>query len=289
MAEGGVTGILIPNQIVGARKIARLVQLAAWADVMVAVDDPVNMADLDGAAQNKGIRLKTIIEVDVGMDRCGVRTVEQGIALARQIAGSRGLTFEGIMGYEGHCVMAEPFAEREAKTRVAMQTLLSVKRGIENAGLPVPIVSAGGTGTYQVTPTIPGITEIQAGSYITMDAKYYNVGVTQFNRALTVLSTVVSVPRPDLALCDIGTKSVIRDAFFGLPEVAQPEGWKLVALSEEHGRLERQGGPLLRPGDKVELYPSHGCTTINQHDEFFVIHRGVLEAVWPISGRGKFR
>jgi D-serine deaminase-like pyridoxal phosphate-dependent protein len=88
MAEGGVTGILIPNQIIGARKIARLVNLASWADVMAAVEDAANVAELDAAAVAKGIQLKVIIEMDIGMDRCGVRTVEQGVALARQTVSS---------------------------------------------------------------------------------------------------------------------------------------------------------------------------------------------------------
>jgi D-serine deaminase-like pyridoxal phosphate-dependent protein len=287
MAEGGVTGILIPNQVVSQRKIARLVNLAGWADVMVAVVDPANAAALDAAAQAKGVRLKVLIEVDVGMDRCGVRTVEEGLRLAREIAARSGLDFRGIMGYEGHCVMAEPFEERERITRASLEKLIQTRDAVEATGIPVPIVSSGGTGTYAITPTIAGITEIQAGSYITMDAKYRSVGLTAFDMALTVLSTVISVPRPDLAVCDIGMKSMTKE--FGMPVVARPAGWEVLALSEEHGKLQRAGGPALHPGDVIELYPSHGCTTINLHDSCFVTRRGLLEAVWPITARGKFK
>jgi len=287
MAEGGVTGILIPNQIVGARKIARLVNLASWADVMVAVEDPSNVAELDVAAREKGIQLKIIIEMDIGMDRCGVRTTEQGVELARQIAASQGLSFQGIMGYEGHCVMLEPYDEREKVTRDSVAKLIDLKEGIAAAGIPVPIVSSAGTGTYRITSTIEGITELQVGSYITMDAKYRSVGITEFNMALTVLSTVISVPRPELAYCDVGMKSMTRE--FGMPVVADPSGWELTRLSEEHGRLDRVDGSPLKPGDKVELYPSHGCTTVNLHDYYFATRSDILEAVWPIAARGKFR
>ena len=284
MAAGGVTGILIPNQVVSAHKITRLVNLAAWADVMVAADSPSNVADLDAAASEKGIRLEVIIEQDIRMDRCGVRTIEQGVPLARQIAASEGISFEGIMGYEGHCVMREPFSEREKTTRSSVAKLIELKGAIEAAGTPVPIVSSSGTGTYEITPTIDGVTEIQAGSYITMDTRYRSVGITGFNLALTVLSTVISVPRPDLALCDVGMKSATKE--FGTPGVAHPAGWELTRLSEEHGRLERAGGPPLQIGDKVEFYPSHGCTTINLHDTYFAIRKETLEAKWPVAGRG---
>jgi D-serine deaminase-like pyridoxal phosphate-dependent protein len=148
-------------------------------------------------------------------------------------------------------------------------------------------VSSAGTGTYRITSTIAGVTELQVGSYITMDARYRSVGMTEFGMALSVLSTVISSPRPDLAWCDVGMKSMTKE--FGMPAVAQPAGWELMALSEEHGRLERRDGPALKPGDKIELYPSHGCTTINLHDSYFATRNGILEAVWPIAARGKFR
>lgn len=287
MAEAGIPGILIPNQIVSPQKITRLVNLAAWSDVCVAVDDAVNVENLDKAARAKGIALQVIIEMDVGMNRCGVRNVESGLALARDIAGRKGLSFKGIMGYEGHCVFRTPSAEREENARSSLVKLIEFAKALEKDGIPCEIVSGGGTGTYEITPDIKGMTEIQAGSYATMDAKYRSVGITQFHRAMTVLSTVVSVPDDNLAVCDIGLKSMTSE--FGLPEVKEPQGWRLASLSEEHGKLERQGGRRLRPGDTIELYPSHGCTTINLHDYFFALRGGVLEAIWPVAARGRSR
>jgi D-serine deaminase-like pyridoxal phosphate-dependent protein len=287
MAEAGIPGILIPNQIIGPQKISRLVNLSAWSDVCVAVDDKKNVEDLDRAAAAKGISLQVIIEMDVGMNRCGVRTVESGLELARYIAGKKNLTFKGIMGYEGHCVMRMPFSEREEVARSSLVKLIEFAHALEKEGMPPEMVSGGGSGTYAITPSVEGMTEIQAGSYATMDAKYRSVGITEFQPALSILSTVISVPDADHAVCDIGHKSATGE--FGMPEVHAPEGWKVAGLSEEHAKLERDGGPPLHPGDKIEIYPSHGCTTINLHDRYFAIRRGVLEAVWPVAGRGRFR
>jgi D-serine deaminase-like pyridoxal phosphate-dependent protein len=287
MAEAGIPGILIPNQIVSPQKITRLVNLAAWADVCVAVEDAKNVDDIDRAALSKGVKLKVIIEMDVGMNRCGVRTVESGLALAKDIAGRKGLIFKGIMGYEGHCVTLMPLTKREEVARTSLAKLIEFAKALEQNGIPAEIVSGGGTGTYKTTPDVAGMTEIQAGSYATMDAKYYSVGITEFGRALTILSTVISVPDPDHAVCDVGLKSATSE--FGIPEVKSPQGWRLAGLSEEHGKLERDGGSELHPGDVIEIYPSHGCTTINLHDRYFVHRDGILEAVWPIAGRGRFR
>lgn len=287
MAEAGIPGILIPNQIVSRRKITRLVNLAAWADVCVAVDDLKNVEDLDNAAGAKGTRLQVIVEMDVGMSRCGVRTVESGLSLAREITKRKNLIFKGIMGYEGHTVTKMPYAERKELAQSSLAKLIEYAEALKKDGMPPEMVSGGGTGTYAITPHIKGMTEIQAGSYATMDAKYWSVEITEFQRAMTLLSTVISVPDADHAVCDIGLKSATGE--FGLPEIKEPEGWKLIGLSEEHGKLERDGGAPLHPGDVIEIYPSHGCTTINLHDRYFVLRRGLLEAIWPIAARGRFR
>ena len=156
---------------------------------------------------------------------------------------------------------------------------------IRRHGIPVAVVSSGGTGTHFITGYYPGVTEIQVGSYITMDSQYREGVGIDFAYGLTVLATVVRAPTPDRAECDAGLKTMTRD--FGLPVVISPPGWELVGLAEEHGHLRRAGGAPLKPGDKVEIVPNHGCTTINLHDEYHVIRRGVLEAVWPIAGRGR--
>jgi len=288
MARAGIRDLLIANQIVGAPKIQRLVNLAAYTDVMVAVDDLQNAQELAAAAEAKGCRLRVLIEVDSGMHRCGVAPGQPTLALARQIMELRGLRFEGIMGYEGHAVMIPDMAERVRVTEQALAALVGTRDLLVENGLPVAIVSGGGTGTYSITGNYPGITEVQAGSYATMDTKYQQVGTGgEFAWALTVVSRVISTPTPDVAIIDAGMKSLTSE--FGMPLVIRPDGWKLARLSEEHGSLEREGGAPLKPGDLVEIVPSHGCTTINLHDAFMVTRNDVVEAVWPIAARGCIR
>jgi D-serine deaminase-like pyridoxal phosphate-dependent protein len=285
LVAAGIRDILIANQVIGSAKIARLVNLAAHSEVIVAVDDPENVAELDAAAQAKGVRLRVVIEIDIGMQRCGVTPGQPVLELARQITRSPGLRFEGVMGYEGHVIFTPDPEERKAKTEASLQRMMDSVELLREAGFPVKIVSGGGTGTYFITGRYPGITELQVGSYITMDSQYREVVGIDFAYALTVLATVIRVHGDKRAIVDAGMKTMTRD--FGMPLVLEPPGWKMTALAEEHGFLERLDGPPLKRGDKVKIVPNHGCTTINLHDHYYVIRRGILEAIWPIAARGK--
>jgi len=284
MAQAGVNDILIANQIVGSQKIARLANLARHCDIMVAVEASDNAADLSNAAQAVGSTIRVLIEVDVGMHRCGVKSVEEALSLAQVLLGSPGLKFEGIMGYEGHIVMVPDFEDREKACIDSMQVLISVKEILEKNGIEVGIVSAGGTGTYNVAGAYPGITEIQGGSYIVMDAKYHSV-LQDFECALTLLTTVTSRPDKESAILDAGMKAMTFE--FGMPELTGLKGAGISFLSEEHGHLYLEDADP-KVGDKVELIPSHCCTTINLHDRYYACRGDRLEAVWPIAGRGKF-
>ncbi len=285
MARAGIRDMLVANQIVGTRKITRLVNLAAYTDVMVAVEDERNALALSEAAQVKGVELRVLVEVDVGMGRCGTAPEGPSFELAQRLVALPGLRFEGIMGYEGHAVMIEDFEEREEVAQEAMAKLVATRDFVQERGIEVEIVSGGGTGTYQITGNYPGVTEIQAGSYATMDGRYRRVGM-EFRHALTVVTQVIST-RGDRAITDAGMKTLTPE--FGMPPVLDPEGWEATKLSEEHGFLQREDGPGLQPGDVVELIPSHGCTTINLHDAYYVTRDGVVEAVWPVAARGAIR
>ncbi|MBN1399939.1 MAG: DSD1 family PLP-dependent enzyme [Anaerolineae bacterium] len=285
MARAGIRDVLIANQIVGEPKIARLVNLAAYTDVMVAVDDAANAEQLSEAAQAKGVALRVLVEVDVGMRRCGTAPGDDSLRLAQRIEALPGLVLEGIMGYEGFAVMIPDMDERRRAAEGAMAKLVGTRDLLLRHGVGCDIVSGGGTGTYHITGDYPGVTEVQAGSYATMDAKYKSVGA-EFDLALTLLARVISV-RDERVIIDAGMKTMTHE--FGMPTVLQPEGWELTKLSEEHGFLEGRGGPPLKPGDTVELVPSHGCTTINLHDAYHVTRDDVVEAIWPIAARGALR
>lgn len=283
MVDAGITDILIANQIVGAFKIQRLVALAKRSQLIVAVDHPDNAFMLSQYTQRAGVILGVLIEVDVGMGRCGVAPMEPAVALAQAVAALPGLDLHGVMGYEGHAVMIPDAQEREQAVRTALAPLVETAARMREQGLAADVVSAGGTGTAAMTARFPGITEIQPGSYATMDARYGGLDLG-FEPAVAIVTQVISVPRKDRAVLDAGLKSATTE--FGNPLVRSPEGWRLAHLSEEHGVLHREGGEPLALGDRVALIPTHGCTTNNLHDRFFAVRDGAVEAVWPITARG---
>ncbi len=285
LADGGITDILIANQIVGPIKIARLIALARRCTVTVAVDDAGNVAQLSQAAERAGVGIRCYVEVDIGMGRCGVPDGAAALRLARLIDESPGLAFGGLQAYEGHLQELEPLDERIALTRRDMERARAAKEAVEAGGLAVGQVSGGGTGTHLVTGRLPFMTELQCGSYATMDAEYKAVGGADFDNALTVLATVVSRPRPESAVIDAGLKAITPE--FGQPAVlCDGAGWR--GFSEEHGELTLSGPARdLRVGDKLELIPRHGCTTVNLYDRFHVMREGRLIDEWTVAGRGR--
>ena len=285
MAQAGIRDLLIANQVVGPVKIDRLTDLATISDPIVAVDAPENVAELSRGCREKGVRLRVLVEVDIGMQRCGVAPGQAVLALARQVAEAPSLDFAGLLAYEGHLVMVPDAEERSQRLRAALNVLAETRDLLAGAGLPPRIISGGGTGTYDVSSSYPPMTEIEAGSYATMDAKYLTIR-SEFLPALTVLATVISRPAPDRIVTDAGLKAMTKD--FGWPEPFQAPGVTVRGLSEEHGTLDVTDPSVApRPGDKLRFIPNHGCTTINLHDRFHVVRDGALVDIWPILGRGR--
>jgi len=287
VAEAGIEDILIANQIVGPVKIARLMELARRARPMVAVDSAENVKALSEASSAAGVRLRVLVEVDIGMHRCGVTAGGPALEMARLVAASPGLSFEGLQGYEGHCVDLRDEAERLRQTQAALQLLVDTRRLIEGAGLPVRIVSGGGTGTYTVTGDTKGVDEVQAGSYTAMDWWYQDIR-PEFLQAQTILTTVVSRQVPGIAIIDVGRKGV--GAEWGPPRVKGMPGAEVVKFgSEEHSGIALPSGRDVRAGDRIEIIPSHGCTTSNLYREYVLHRNGRVTDIWPIEGSGKLR
>ncbi len=290
LAEGGVREILIANQVVGKTKIRRLFGVASRANVTVAVDSHENVAELSEAAQAFGIELGVILEIQTGMMRAGVEPGEAAATLAKAVDGAPGLRFDGVMGYEGGTVFTEGFDQRKKDTLETIDRLLAAADDIEAAGLPVKIISAGGTGTFDITGKVDRVTELQCGSYLFMDAKYLEVfgeHSIPFKTALTVLATITSRPAPGRAVADPGMKAISVE--LGEPKVVGIEGATVTGMSEEHCTLAVTGAAEgLRAGDKISFLPMHGDTTIAQHDYYYCVRGGILETVVEIAGRGKF-
>lgn len=290
LAHSGIKDMLITNEIVGSQKIKRLVNLAAYTDVKVSIENEQNAKEISEAAIKKGVVVNCLIEVNIGMNRCGVEPGKPALQLVKKILKLKSLNFLGIMAYEGHTVFIESLEERKKEALKALNKVSETKEILKKEGIDCQIVSCAGTGTYKITGHYPDVTEIEAGSYLTMDAKYDSIeGICgEFKKALTLLTTIISIPCEDRMILDIGMKSISKE--FGMPLMKEYiEGVELVKLSEEHGivQIQKNTQHQFNVGQKIELIPSHGCTTINLHDVYYGIRNGIVECVLPIAGRGK--
>ncbi|MBI2942181.1 MAG: DSD1 family PLP-dependent enzyme [Chloroflexi bacterium] len=288
MAGAGIRDILVANQVVGPAKIARLVNLLPHADVIVAVDSIDNVDALDAAAREKGVRPRVVVEVNIGLERAGVEPGEPVVALARVIAERTGLRFAGLMGWEGHTIRIPDLGEKRRAIASAVGQLTSSAEACRAAGLPVEIVSCGGTGTYWITAHLPGITEIQAGGGVFCDILYRQGMGVDHEYALTVLTTVTSRPNPTRIICDAGKKTMSSDG--AVPEPIGVGKVKSVSLSAEHARIDLdEPNTALRVGDRVEFIVGYSDTTVHLHPELYGIRNGRVETVWPVLGRGLLR
>ncbi len=289
MATGGIKDILVANQIAGPEKMRRLVSVCRHADLIVTVDHPDQVAAISAATSAAGVNVRAIVEVNIGLNRAGVEP-EAAVELGKRIDQSPGITLAGIMGYEGHLLTLEDPEEKASKIREALALLVSVRDRFSEAGLPCPIVSAGGTGSYATTISCPGVTELQAGGLIFMDAFYrYRCHVTGFGNALKLYVTIVSRPAPGRAIVDAGRKSHHADHHPSLV-VGWEEHARFQRLSAEHGELELDGpAQKLRIGDRLEIIPGYSDLTNVLHNEFYGIRNGKLEVIWPLVGRGRLQ
>ena len=282
MSCAGIEDVLIANQVGGREKIAALAKAARNGRLTVAIDDPRNTEELSQAVQAAKSKLEVLIEVDVGMGRGGVRSVEEAVSLAQCVANLPGLRFRGVQGYEGHCMRETDRAVRTQKATAAMDYLGSVIGSLSAAGFPCEVVSSGGTGTYDITGNNPRVTEIQAGSYVFMDNFHGNL-VPGFSRSLTVSGTVV-IQHGDTIVLDSGRKSVGID--FVLPTMVEYPFYQARYFAEEHALFDVDDRCRLQLGDTVELTPGYAPTTVNLYDAYHVVEKDVVTDIWPIIPRG---
>jgi D-serine deaminase-like pyridoxal phosphate-dependent protein len=295
MANAGIDDILIANEIVGEVKLKRLAGLARECRLEILVDNAQNAKHISRVAHQVGSKIGVLVELNLGgtsgldgiLDRCGVPPGHEALKLAREIEALENLEFRGLMGYEGSLRKFVDVQSRKEAVEKSLGLMVETKDGIEDSGISVGDVSCGGTMSYDIASQIPGVTEIQAGSYLFMDTTYRKYGV-DFEFALTVLVSIISRPRPDKAIVDVGLKAISLD--HGLPTVKGRPELECVALNAEHGHfrlLEPKGS--LAAGDKIELLPTHVDTTVCLHDSYVLVRRGEVESVLGIPGRGKLQ
>ncbi len=288
MAAGGITDILIAHLVVGPTKTARLAALQRQADVKVTVDHPDHVAGLGRAAVAVGVSIGILVDVDLGMKRTGVASGEAAVALARHVSATPGLRFDGLMGYEGHTLMIPDVAEKRAAITSALAKLLHARDLVEAAGLKCRIISAGGSGSYQYTADIAGITEIQAGGGI-FACQYYTrrCQVAGHLPALSVLATVVSRPAADRAILDIGQKSISQ--YQTPPVLRDYSNCPITGLSAEHATVTVDSQFELPIGKKVHVLPGYSDFTFVLHNRVLGYRGGRVESVWDLLGRGQLQ
>jgi D-serine deaminase-like pyridoxal phosphate-dependent protein len=279
MVAAGIDDVLLANEVVSPDKAERLVALGERARVTVSVDSPTGVELLASMAGHQGPEVEVLVDVDVGLGRCGVPGAAAAVELAAAVVEAPGLRLAGIMGYEGRLRAANP--ERPDRLRRAATTLADVRLALERAGFEVRTVSAGGTSTLHDALADPVATEIQAGTYALMEADLDGLGLP-FRAATSVVATVISRRGPRIVL-DAGRKSIGSD--YGAP-IPIAEGARTMAFHEEHTIVEWPGEPP-EMGDRVALRPGHVRTTFNLHDRVWLVEGGSVVDRLPVTARGR--
>jgi D-serine deaminase-like pyridoxal phosphate-dependent protein len=286
MAANGIRDILVPNQVVGSIKARRVAALASYADICVSVDNIDNVRELDKAALGHGTHPRAVIEIDTGMQRAGVQPGD-ALGLAKQMADCRGLRFAGIMTWEGHAWSMPLGDERQSTIQNAMTAMLETAEAIRAVGIPVEIVSAGGTATYLTSSAVHGITEIQAGGGIFGDLEYLRQGANVVP-ALALMTQVTSRPTSTRVIVDAGRKTI--DPGNRPPSPRNLDIEDTIRFSAEHGTMYlKTPSDSPRIGERLEFSIGYSDQCNHLHENFYGIRNGVVECVWPILGRGKLQ
>ncbi len=293
LVRGGVRDVLVSNQVVGVHKLRRLAALAKDAKIGLCFDAPEQVEAASRAAVEIGVTLDGMVEIEVGMQRCGVAPGAAAVDLARRVADAPGLAFRGLQAYHGTAQHLAGAARRAEAIRGAADAVRATLEALAQAGIACDIVSGAGTGTFRNEAGSGLWGELQAGSYVFMDTEYARIGdghgegerYTEFEHSLFVLATVMSVTDPTRAIVDAGLKSYSGER--GMPWVHGRDDTEVVGISDEHGKLQLgPRAPPLKLGDKVMLIPGHCDPTVNLHEWYVAVRGGRVEALWPIAARG---
>lgn len=291
--RGGIMDVLISNQVRDPAKIDRLARLPKLgARAIVCVDDIANIADLSAAAQKHGTTVECLVEIDCGAGRCGVTETQDVVAIAQGIDAAAGLKFSGLQAYQGAMQHMDRYEDRKAKIDIAVAMVRDAVDGLAEVGLSCDIVGGGGTGSYYFEGNSGVYNELQCGSYAFMDADYgrildkdgKRIDQGEWENALFLLTSVMSHAKADKAICDAGLKAQSVDS--GLPVIHGRDDVTYVKCSDEHGVIADPDG-VLQVNDKLKLVPGHCDPTCNVHDWYVGVRDGKVEAVWPVSARGR--
>ena len=286
--DAGISDIFITNQVVGEKKVAHALDLAALARIGVLVDHEDQISAFARASAERRVSIDVYLEIDVGMGRCGVASIERAVAMAQQIAAAPYLNFMGLQCYHGSAQHYRLPEERQQAIAAVCAKAAAAKAAIEGVGIQVERISGAGTGSVMLESHSKLFNEVQAGSYILMDRDYAtnqrDPSDLPFEHALFVKTAVLSHPSANRAVVDAGLKASSVDS--GMPVVWQRTDAKYLKASDEHGVLELTPNSTLKLGDYVMLVPGHCDPTVNLYDELIAIRGNRVEAIWPIAARG---
>ena len=286
--DAGISDIFITNQVVGEKKVAHALDLAALARIGVLVDHEDQISAFARASAERQVSIDVYLEIDVGMGRCGVASIERAVAMAQQIAAAPYLNFMGLQCYHGSAQHYRLPEERQQAIAAVCAKAAATKAAIEGVGIQVERISGAGTGSVMLESHSKLFNEVQAGSYILMDRDYAtnqrDPSDLPFEHALFVKTAVLSHPSANRAVVDAGLKASSVDS--GMPVVWQRTDAKYLKASDEHGVLELTPNSTLKLGDYVMLVPGHCDPTVNLYDELIAIRGNRVEAIWPIAARG---
>jgi D-serine deaminase-like pyridoxal phosphate-dependent protein len=299
MADGGLEDIFVAFPLVTETKIRRAIGLAKrGVRLILGVDSKQGARTLSSLAGEEGVILEVRLEVDSGLGRTGVPRAEAA-ALAREILALENLDLAGVYTYRGAVLEdGSPAADLEEAGRLEGEFMVSVADEIRDAGVPIRDVSLGSTPTAEHAAGVEGVTEIRPGTYVFYDRMQAALGVCSISDcALRVVVTIVSRPRPDLAIIDGGSKTFATDVqpksaplnLTGFGHVVGHPGAVLERVTEEHGMLSVDKHSDLRVGDKVEIIPNHVCSTVNLHDEVHVLAADGSREKVRVAARGMVR
>ena len=280
LVNAGISSILIANEIAGEANLKTLIELAANIEIILAVDSEKTVNDIARLSSGKKNKLSVVVDLDLGLKRCGVQPGVPALQLAKKIIAKQ-LKFDGLMGYEGHLQRLDSGNENMLIRKEAMRQLISTKDMLLNDGILVNIVSSGGTGSYAIAGSTEGITEVQAGNYLLMDTSYAPFAL-DFEPSLSLLTTVISVTPGQRFIINTGIKEISAER--GMPALKIMPGAVLKILHAEHGIVEIENQKLtVEVGDNIELSVYYSDGTVNLHRRMYGMRNGIVEEILDIS------
>jgi 3-hydroxy-D-aspartate aldolase len=293
MFEHGIDQILMTTTNVTPFKIERAMSLRKWcAGFIQATDTPENARLLSEAAQAAGLVADVVVDVDPGGHRTGITPGRPALELAQLVDQLPGLRLRGMLCYDGGSQHKKGFDARRTQTLERLAPAAQTKVLMERSGLNTEIFSGGGTGTYNIDHETAGLTDVQVGSYVFMDAQYLAIGgasnaevYADFEPALTILTTVLNAQYEGVATTDAGAKACTINQPW--PLIKGETGMSYRAGSDEFGSIRYEDSSrTYRVGDKLELIVSHCDPVVNLYDQMYVVRGETVEAVWPVAARG---